>query len=64
MGDWSSDSRSHVSTMGEGDFRSTERSLTVAHEGEVRIEHVSCDGTVTALKPDMPVLAGESWMPP
>jgi len=59
MGDWSSDSRSHVSTMGEGDFRSTERSLTVAHEGEVRIEHVSCDGTVTALKPDMPVLAGE-----
>jgi isocitrate dehydrogenase len=59
MGDWSSDSRSHVSTMGEGDFRSTERSLTVAQEGEVRIEHVSCDGTVTVLKPDMPVLAGE-----
>jgi isocitrate dehydrogenase len=59
MGDWSSDSRSHVSTMEEGDFRSTERSLTVAQEGEVRIEHVSRDGTVTLLKPDMPVLAGE-----
>jgi isocitrate dehydrogenase len=59
MGDWSSDSRSHVSTMGEGDFRSTERSLTVAQEGEVRIEHVAPDGTVTVLKPDIPVLAGE-----
>jgi isocitrate dehydrogenase len=59
MGDWSSDSRSHVSTMEDGDFRSTERSLTVAQEGEVRIEHVAPDGTVTVLKPDMPVLAGE-----
>src|SRR3954447_24767622 len=41
MGDWSSDSRSHVSTMSEGDFRSTEQSATVATEGTLKIEHSS-----------------------
>src|SRR5712672_1708922 len=30
MGAWSSESRSHVSTMSDGDFRSTEQSATVA----------------------------------
>ncbi len=59
MGAWSADSRSHVSTMTDGDFRSTEQSVTVADEGTVRIEHVSADGEVTVLKPDFPVLAGE-----
>ena len=59
MGAWSADSRSHVSTMTDGDFRSTEQSVTVADEGTVRIEHVSADGDVTVLKPDFPVLAGE-----
>src|SRR3954451_24661600 len=29
MGAWSGDSKSHVSTMSEGDFRSTEKSATV-----------------------------------
>ena len=32
MGEWSSDSRSHVSTMSDDDFRSTERSHTVERE--------------------------------
>jgi isocitrate dehydrogenase len=63
MGAWSADSRSHVSTMSDGDFRSTEQSATVAADGTVRIEHVSGDGDgdgdVTVLKPDFPVLAGE-----
>ncbi len=61
MGAWSPDSRSHVTTMSEGDFRSTEQSVTVANAGTVRIEHVSRDGDgeVTVLKPDFPVLAGE-----
>ncbi len=59
MGEWSRDSRSHVSTMHEGDFRSTERSTTVAREGAVRIEHVAEDGTVTVLKERTPVLGGE-----
>jgi isocitrate dehydrogenase len=59
MGAWSSDSESHVSTMSDGDFRSTEQSVTVTGEGSVRIEHVAADGDVTVLKPDFPVLAGE-----
>jgi isocitrate dehydrogenase len=59
MGAWSGDSESHVTTMSEGDFRSTEQSVTVAGDGTVRIEHVSADGDVTVLKPDFPVLAGE-----
>ena len=59
MGAWPSESQSHVSTMSDGDFRSTEESVTVAGDGTVRIEHVSADGDVTVLKPDFPVLAGE-----
>jgi isocitrate dehydrogenase len=59
MGEWSSDSRSHVSTMSEGDFRSTEESVTARREGPVRIEHVDADGNVTVLKDDTPVLEGE-----
>jgi isocitrate dehydrogenase len=59
MGDWSRESRSHVSTMSEGDFLSTELSLTIEQQGAVRIEHVATDGTVTVLKARTPVLAGE-----
>ena len=59
MGAWSSDSKTHVATMGEHDFRSNEQSLTVAADGAVRIEHVGSDGAVTVLKESVPVLAGE-----
>src|SRR5689334_17991784 len=37
MGEWSGESKSHVSTMSEGDFRSTEESVTVASAGTVTI---------------------------
>ncbi len=59
MGEWSSDSRSHVVTMSDGDFRSTEESVTVAGDGSVRIELVASDGSVTVLKEKTTVLAGE-----
>ena len=59
MGAWSPASRSHVSTMSEGDFRGTERSVTLERDGEVRIEHVASDGEVTVLREKIPVLAGE-----
>ncbi|HET6877083.1 MAG TPA: NADP-dependent isocitrate dehydrogenase [Jatrophihabitans sp.] len=59
MGEWSSDSKSHVSTMDDGDFRHSEKSVTVGAEGSVRIEHVAADGAVTVLKDETPVLAGE-----
>src|SRR6201991_3069201 len=50
MGGWSKDNRSHVSTMSDGDFRSTERSVTMEHEDVLTIEHEASDGTLTALK--------------
>jgi len=59
MGEWSADSRSHVSTMTEGDFRATERSVTVPAAGRVRIEHLAPDGSVTVLREDAAVLEGE-----
>jgi isocitrate dehydrogenase len=59
MGAWSEDSKTHVSTMSDGDFRSTEQSTTVADATEVRIEHVGADGTVTELKAAFPLKAGE-----
>ncbi len=59
MGDWSRDSRSHVATMSDGDFRSTERSITVERAGSVRIEHVGAEGAVSELKGDIAVLDGE-----
>jgi len=59
MGEWSQDSKSHVATMSDGDFRSTEQSLTLDEEDELRIEHVAEDGTVTVLRESLPVAAGE-----
>ena len=59
MGDWSPESRSHVATMDDGDFRSTESSVTAPRDGEVRIEQVATDGKTTILKSAVPVLEGE-----
>ncbi len=52
MGKWSPDSKTCVTTMTAGDFRSNETSvtLTAAQAGAARIEHVAKDGTVTVLK--------------
>jgi isocitrate dehydrogenase len=59
MGAWSPDSKTHVATMGSGDFRSNERSVTVPDPTDVRIELVTADGTVTVLKASTPLRAGE-----
>ncbi|HZU40001.1 MAG TPA: NADP-dependent isocitrate dehydrogenase [Solirubrobacteraceae bacterium] len=59
MGKWSPESRSHVATMSEGDFRSTERSVTLDHATTVRIEHVAADGTRSTLKDGIAVQEGE-----
>jgi isocitrate dehydrogenase len=59
MGEWSSESRSHVVTMDEGDFRSTERSVTVDQDTQVRIEHVRSDGNVAVLKGRIAVGQGD-----
>jgi isocitrate dehydrogenase len=59
MGAWSAESKSHVATMADGDFRSTEKSVTVDEGGTFRIEHVAEGGAVTVLKADSPTQAGE-----
>ena len=59
MRDWPSESGTHVATMSEGDFRSNEQSVTVDDATTVRIEHVANDGTVTVLKDNLGLLAGE-----
>src|SRR6267154_749784 len=58
MGAWSANSKSHVAHMNGGDFRSNEKSVTIAQAGSVRIEHVATDGKITVLKEKTPVLAG------
>ncbi|MET9442298.1 NADP-dependent isocitrate dehydrogenase [Streptomyces sp. NPDC006610] len=59
MGAWTSESRTNVATMGENDFRSTEKSVVVAEDGALRIELVTEDGATTVLRESVPVLAGE-----
>ncbi|GAB2776836.1 NADP-dependent isocitrate dehydrogenase [Streptomyces chlorus] len=59
MGAWSADSRTNVATMGENDFRSTEKSAVIAADGALRIELVGDDGTTTVLRESVPVLKDE-----
>src|SRR5215213_7706471 len=59
MGAWSKDSKTHVSTMSDGDFRSTEESVTLPGEDTLTIEHEAADGTKTVLKDGLKVLEGE-----
>jgi isocitrate dehydrogenase len=59
MGPWTADSKTHVSHMQGGDFRSNEKSITLSAATEARIEFVGQDGKVTVLKPKLPLLAGE-----
>jgi len=59
MGAWSKESKSHVAHMSSGDFYGSEKSVTISEAGQVRIEHVAADGSVTVLKEKTTVKAGE-----
>ena len=59
MGEWSSDSKSHVAHMDGGDFFGSEKSHVITEAGDLKIEHVAQDGTVTVLKDQVPVEADE-----
>ena len=59
MGPWSPDSRSHVATMTDGDFRHSETSVTLADAATLRIELQATDGTTTVLMQGLGVEAGE-----
>jgi isocitrate dehydrogenase len=60
MGAWSPDSKTHVSSMTGGDFRSNETSATItaAQAGAARIEFVGRDGAVKVLKDGLKVDEG------
>jgi len=59
MGPWSSSSKSHVSSMDAGDFRSNEKSVTIEQPTDVKIEFSATDGTTTVLKESVPLQDGE-----
>src|SRR5690606_6567792 len=59
MGPWSSDSKTRVASMSEGDFYGSEKSVTVEEATTFRIEFVNEQGETTVLKTDAPLLAGE-----
>ncbi len=59
MGAWSADSKSHVATMSQGDFRFNEKSVSIDKAGSVRIVHLDKSGKETVLKNDIALLEGE-----
>ena len=59
MGAWSADSKTHVAHMSGGDFYGSEKSITVAEAGNVKIEFVGQDGKTTVLKEKTALKAGE-----
>ena len=59
MGEWSSDSKTHVATMNGGDFRSSERSLTLESDCSVKIEFTDSYGNVSSKQEGLELLAGE-----
>jgi len=59
MGAWSSHSKTHVSTMSEGDFYATEKSAVIEKAGDVKITLLDSKGETHTLKQATPVLAGE-----
>ncbi|MDF0716214.1 NADP-dependent isocitrate dehydrogenase [Muricauda sp. 334s03] len=59
MGEWSSDSKTHVATMSHGDFKANEKSLTMTNADEIRIELAGTDGSTTVLKDKLSLLKGE-----
>ncbi|MDF0599851.1 NADP-dependent isocitrate dehydrogenase [Psychromarinibacter sp. C21-152] len=60
MGEWSADSKTHVSSMSANDFYSNEKSVTLdeAQAGKARIVHTAADGTQTVLKEGVDLPAG------
>jgi isocitrate dehydrogenase len=59
MGAWSSDSRSHVASMAQGDFFGSEQSTTAPAATAVSIQHTDSAGKVSVLKEGIALQAGE-----
>ena len=52
-------SKTRVATMGHDDFFSNEKSVVIADDDVLTIQHVAADGTTTTLKEGLKVLQGE-----
>lgn len=59
MGAWSSDSKSHVASMSDGDFFGSEQSTTLEADTSAKILFRDKSGTETVLKEGLGLLAGE-----
>ena len=59
MGKWSANSKSHVSTMGENDFATSEKSITLDYDTNVRIEHINTSGNIEVLREKVSLIKGE-----
>ena len=59
MGEWSTDSKSHVASMEDGDFYSSEQSAIIKKVGNVKITLTTDDGITKVLKEKTPVLEAE-----
>jgi isocitrate dehydrogenase len=59
MGKWASDSKTHVSSMSDGDFYGSEKSITIKDATSVSIEFTNENGETTVLKEAFALKAGE-----
>ena len=59
MGKWSKDSRTHVTTMEQGDFFHNEQSSTFTKQDDLKIVLEASNGASIVLKSSVPVLSGE-----
>ncbi len=59
MGEWSSNSKTHVAHMTDGDFFGSEKSITLSDADVVRMEFVDQDGNTTVFKEKLELLPGE-----
>jgi len=59
MGAWSSQSKSNIASMPEGDFFGSEQSTTISDAGSAKIEFTAENGEVKVFKEKVALLAGE-----
>ncbi|GAB5405339.1 MAG: NADP-dependent isocitrate dehydrogenase [Aureliella sp.] len=59
MGKWASDSKTHVASMTDGDFFSSEKSFVAKDACSVRVELVAADGQTQVLRDAIALQAGE-----
>ena len=59
MGEWSSDSKTWVASMKDGDFYGSEKSVVIENADDLKIVLVTEEGTTQLLKENVPVLSGE-----